>query len=167
MQEGEDPYQASEQPKTQSLTKSLNPHSMKAGAKRVSKESAISTAFSKEVDYGILNLNARGIGDTQINEISKNIQKTQWLKELNLSGNKITDKGLDNLAKSISSSNIQMDMLNLSNNKLTDKSMEPVAGVLRLAKGLRGIDLRGNGITNRVARNKLKNTLNWMNIIFD
>lgn len=140
---------------------------MKAGAKRVSKESAISSAFSKEVDYGVLNLNARGIGDTQINEISKNIQKTQWLKELNLSGNKITDKGLDNLAKSISTSNIQMEMLNLSNNKLTDKSMEPVAGVLRLAKGLKGIDLRGNGITNRVARNKLKNTLNWMNIIFD
>ena len=45
--------------------------------------------------------------------------------------------------------------------------MEPLAGVLRLAKGLKSIDLRGNGITNRVARNKLKNTLNWMNIIFD
>ena len=84
-----------------------------------------------------------------------------------MSGNKITDKGLDNLAKTISSSNIQMDMLNLSNNKITEKSMESFAGVLRLAKGLNGIDLRGNGITNRVARNKLKNTLNWMNIIWD
>ena len=58
-------------------------------------------------------------------------------------------------------------MLNLSNNKLTEKCIESLAGVLRLAKGLRGLDLRGNGITNRVTKNKLKNTLNWMNIIFD
>jgi len=81
---------------------------MKAGAKRVSKESAISSAFNNEVDEGVLNLSSRGIGDTQMNEIGKNIQKTQWLKELNLSGNKITDKGLDNLAKSIGTCNISI-----------------------------------------------------------
>lgn len=39
--------------------------------------------------------------------------------------------------------------------------------MLRLAKGVRGIDMRGNGITNRVSKNKLKNSLSWMDIVFD
>lgn len=89
------------------------------------------------------------------------------MKELDLSGNKISDKGIENLAKTVSSTNVNIELLNLSNNKISEKCIEPLAGVLRLAKGLKGIDLRGNGITNRVVKNKLKNTLNWMNIVFD
>ena len=145
----------------------MNPNAQKSGAKKVSKESAITSAFRSEVKEGVLSLNGRGIGDNNVNEINKNIQQTQWMKEINLSGNKITDKGVENLAKTISSSNVSIELLNLSNNKLSEKCIEPLAGVLRLAKGVRGIDMRGNGITNRVSKNKLKNSLNWMNIIFD
>lgn len=115
----------------------------------------------------MLRLSGRGIGDNNINEINKNLAQTQWLKELNLQGNKISDKGIENLAKTLSSSNIQIETINLSNNKLSEKCIEPLAAVLRLAKGVRGIDMRGNGITNRVSKNKLKNSLNWMDIVFD
>lgn len=74
---------------------------------------------------------------------------------------------MENLAKTISSSNINIELIDLSNNKLSEKCIEPLAGVLRLAKGVSGLDMRGNGITNRVTKNKLKNSLNWMNIIWD
>jgi len=84
------------------------------------------------------------------------------MHELDLSGNKITDSGVQHLAKAISTS--QVESLNLSNNKITEKCIEQLAAVLRLAKGLKQLNLEGNGITNRVSKNKLKNSLTWMQI---
>lgn len=72
----------------------------------MSKESAITAAFRNEICEGVLRLTSRGLGDNNINEINKNLAQTQWLKELNLQGNKIGDKGVENLAKALSSSNI-------------------------------------------------------------
>ena len=43
--------------------------------------------------------------------------------------------------------------------------MEPLSATLKFAKGLKNLNLEGNGITNRVAKNKLKNSLTWMNIL--
>lgn len=37
--------------------------------------------------------------------------------------------------------------------------MEQLAAVLKFAKSLRTLNLEGNGITNRVSKNKLKNSL--------
>lgn len=84
------------------------------------------------------------------------------MRELNLSGNKITDSGVEHLAKAICDS--QVESLNLSNNKISDKCMEPLAATLRFAKGLKQMNLEGNQITNRVSKNKLKNSLTWMQI---
>ena len=72
----------------------------------MSKESAITAAFRNEICEGVLRLSGRGIGDNNINEINKNLAQAQWLKELNLQGNKISDKGVENLAKTLSSSNL-------------------------------------------------------------
>ena len=54
------------------LTKSISSNN-KLPPKRVSKESAISSAFKNEIREGTLSLKGKGIGDTQINEINKNI----------------------------------------------------------------------------------------------
>lgn len=83
----------------------MGPNAQKGG-KKVSKESAITAAFRNEIREGVLPLSGRGIGDNNINEINKNLAQTQWLKELNLQGNKISDKGVEHLAKTLSSSNI-------------------------------------------------------------
>jgi len=42
--------------------------------------------------------------------------------------------------------------------------MEPLAATLRFAKCLKHLNLEGNGINNRVAKNKLKNSLTNMQI---
>ena len=83
--------------------------------------------------------------------------------ELDLSGNRISDTGVQHLAKAICESSVES--LNLSGNKISDKCMEPLAATLRFAKNLRHLNLEGNGITNRVAKNKLKNSLKSMNIL--
>ena len=103
---------------------------------------------------------SRNIGDQQINEIIKNLQNNGLLHSLDLSGNKISDSGVQHLAKAICESHV--DTLDLSNNRISEKCMEPLAAVLRFAKNLRNLNLEGNGITNRVAKNKLKNSLTWM-----
>ena len=131
--------------------------------KQGSKESAISKAFRTEITEGYLNLSSRGIGDQQINEINRNLNICGYMHEIDLSGNKITDSGVQHLAKAIVTS--QVESLNLSNNKISEKCIEPLAAILRLAKGLKKLNLEGNGITNRVSKNKLKNSLTWMQIL--
>lgn len=64
------------------------------GGKKVSKDSAIGRAFKQEVFEGCLNLSSKGIGDQQVNEIIKNLSTNGYMRELNLSGNKITDTGV-------------------------------------------------------------------------
>ena len=147
-----------------SLPPKVAPQASKAGVpgKKVSKDSAIAIAFKNEIHEGCLNLSQRGIGDQQINEINKKLQATGYMRELDLSGNKITDSGVQHLAKAICEASLES--LNLSNNKISDKSIEPLAATLRFAKGLKQLNLEGNGITNRVSKNKLKNSLTWMQI---
>ena len=128
-----------------------------AGAKKVTKETAIGRAFKTDMQDGIVNLSARNIGDQQINEINKNIKSIGFIRELDLSNNKITDSGVQHLAKAIC--DCQIESLNLSNNKINEKCMEQLAAVLKFAKSLRTLNLEGNGITNRVSKNKLKNSL--------
>ena len=72
--------------------------------KKVSKDSAIGRAFKQEIFEGCLNLSQRGIGDQQVNEIIKNLGINGYIRELKLSGNKITDTGVQHLAKAISTS---------------------------------------------------------------
>mmetsp|Transcript_28573 Transcript_28573/g.35356 ORF Transcript_28573/g.35356 Transcript_28573/m.35356 type:complete len:136 (+) Transcript_28573:2148-2555(+) len=132
-------------------------------AKKVSKGSAIGIAFRQEVIDGRLCLAGKGIGDQQINEIIKNLKVNSYMFKLDLSGNRISDTGVQHLAKAIC--DCQIESLNLSNNKISEKCMEPLAATLRFAKGLKNLNLEGNGITNRVAKNKLKNSLTWMNIL--
>ena len=63
-------------------------------AKKVSKESAIGLAFKNEITDGTLNLSSRGIGDSHMNDINKNLKLNGYMHGLDLSGNKITDSGV-------------------------------------------------------------------------
>lgn len=95
-----------------------------------------------------------------VNEIINNLKQAPTLKGLNLSGNKLTDDGVKHLAKAICETSIEE--LNISSNKLSEKCMEPLAAIFKTNKGLKVLDLQGNGITNRVFKNKLKNSLTWV-----
>ena len=58
----------------------------------------------------------------------------------------------------------QLECLIIQSNKLTEKCIEPLAAVLRTNKTLKVLDLQENGITNRVFKNKIKNSLTWMDV---
>ena len=62
--------------------------------KKVSKDSAISQAFKNDLVDGVINLSQKGIGDSHINEINKNLKLNGYIHGLDLSGNKITDVGV-------------------------------------------------------------------------
>lgn len=53
----------------------------------------------------------------------------------------------------------------ISNNKLTDKCTEGIAGVLMRNKYLKTLMMHDNQILNRVAKNKLINSLSKINIV--
>jgi len=87
------------------------------------------------------------------------------LRSLDLTGNRITDEGVQLLAKAICEAP-RLELLLLANNKITEKCIEPLAATLRTNKTLKLLDLQGNGITNRVFKNKIKNVLTWVEIKF-
>ena len=70
------------------------------GLKAPRKESFITTAFKTGVVDMELDLSGKNISDSHINEITKNI-KSYGLKGLDLSNNKITDDGVEHLAKAV------------------------------------------------------------------
>jgi len=82
---------------------------------------------------------------------------------LDLSSNKITDVGLQQIAKAVCEAP-NLEVLILCNNKMTEKCIEPLAATLRTNKVLKLLDMQGNGITNRVFKNKLKNSLTWVEV---
>jgi Ran GTPase-activating protein (RanGAP) involved in mRNA processing and transport len=59
----------------------------------------------------------------------------------------------------------QIQSLNLANNRLSEKCVEPLAATLRVKRNLKELDLAGNGISNRVTKNKIKNVLTWVSEI--
>lgn len=138
-----------------------------SGIKRVgSKDSVVALAFkAMDNDVGEVNLSAKSIGDSQMNEIVNNLKKMPTARCIDLSSNKITDEGVQHLARGLAELN-QVQMLVLANNKLTEKCIEPIAATLRMSKHLRVLDLSGNGISNRVFKNKIKNVLTWVEIKF-
>lgn len=93
-----------------------------------------------------------------VNELSKCIKTwSGHIKSLNLSNNKITDEGLVHIVKALCESSIER--VNLAGNKITEKNIDTIVGSLKTHKLLRQLDLQNNGLTSRVAKNKLKNAL--------
>ena len=131
------------------------------GLKRPTKDSVVGTAFKTQIVDQELSLASKNLGDSAVNEIVKNLKLFSGLRGLDLSDNKITDNGVQHLAKAICES--QVEVLIIANNKLTEKCIEPLAGILKTNKVLKVLNLEGNGITNRVFKNKLKNSLSWVN----
>ena len=84
------------------------------------------------------------------------------INSINLKGNKFTDEGIQHLARAIC--NTALEDISLANNKITDKCLEPTAAILRTNKTIQKLDLSGNGIVNRVAKNKMANTLTWVSV---
>lgn len=98
-----------------------------------------------------------------MNEIIKQLKTLLTIKSIDLNNNKISDEGVQHIAKAICDCPA-LEVLILSNNKLTEKCIEPLAATLRTNKVLKSLDLTGNGIANRVFKNKIKNSLPWVDI---
>lgn len=64
------------------------------------KGSAISLAFKNSQNVNV-DLKAKNIGDTHINELAKNLKLNPLVRYVDLSSNKITDDGVQQLAKAI------------------------------------------------------------------
>lgn len=109
-------------------------------------------------------MKGKNLGDSHANEIVRSLKAQSILKSLDLGSNKFTDDGVQLIAKAVHETEIQT--LILSNNKLTDKCTETLAAIFRTNKHLKLLDLQGNNITNRVARNKLKNSLTTCEVKF-
>ena len=82
---------------------------------------------------------------------------------LDLSGNKLTDNGIVNVLKAICETKIER--LVISSNKLTEKCTEQITGILSRAKHLKTLMMQDNAITNRVAKNKLINSLKKITVV--
>ena len=82
---------------------------------------------------------------------------------LDLSGNKLTDNGIVNILKAMCETRIER--LVISNNKLTEKCTEQMTGILARAKHLKTLMMQDNAITNRVAKNKLINSLKKIDVV--
>jgi Ran GTPase-activating protein (RanGAP) involved in mRNA processing and transport len=144
------------------MSKSLSGKQSVAKAPPV-KGSVISLAF-KNSNNVIVDLKGKNISDTHINELAKQLKSAPMVRFVDLSANKITDDGVQHLAKAICETYVES--LNLSSNKLTEKCTEPLAAILRTNKNLKVLDLQNNNITNRVFRNKIRNSLTWMDVKF-
>lgn len=127
------------------------------------KGSAISLAFKNSQNVNV-DLKAKNVSDTHINELAKTLKSNPLVRYIDLSSNKITDDGVQHLAKAICET--QVESLNLASNKLTEKCTEPLAAILRTNKNLKVLDLQNNNINNRVFRNKIRNSLTWMEVKF-
>lgn len=100
-----------------------------------------------------------------MNEVIKGLKTYGGLRSLDLSGNRISDEGVQLIAKAVCETP-RLELLILANNKITEKCIEPLAATLRTNKTLKVLDLQGNGIVNRVFKNKIKNVLTWVEIKF-
>jgi hypothetical protein len=69
------------------------------------------------------------------NELHKCI-KSYPVRQINLSGNKITDSGVDHILKAVALSS-GVEAINLANNKISDKCVENIVYTLRTCKSLK------------------------------
>ena len=91
-------------------------------------------------------------------ELSRCIKQCSGhIKQLDLSKNRIGDEGFQHILKAIVDS--QIEEVSFTNNKITDKGVDKIYASLRMAKHVKLIDLTGNGIANRLLKNKLKSNL--------
>jgi Ran GTPase-activating protein (RanGAP) involved in mRNA processing and transport len=108
------------------------------GKKTVGKDSLIGLAFKNWTNCTV-DLKGKNVGDSHINEICKNLKSYPSIRVIDLTQNKISDDGVQHLAKAVCES--QVEQLILVNNKLTEKCTEPLAGVLKTNKSLKVLDL--------------------------
>lgn len=84
------------------------------------------------------------------------------MKNIDISNNKLTDDSMSVLLKSVSES--KLESLNLSGNAITDKSVNNIGGILKTNKYLKHLDLTNNLIQSRLMKNKINNYLTHINV---
>ena len=81
---------------------------------------------------------------------------------LDLSHNRITDKGFIELCKALNDT--QITRFVISNNKITDKCTVQASGSLMRNKFLKVLNMQENLITSQISKNKFINTLKKIDI---
>lgn len=84
------------------------------------------------------------------------------MKYLDVSNNKFTDDSISVLLKAVSES--KLESLNLSGNAITEKSVNNIGGILKTNKFLKQLDLTNNLIQSRLMKNKIKNYLTHITV---
>ena len=81
---------------------------------------------------------------------------------LDLSNNRITDKGFVELCKALNDT--QIVRFDISDNKITDKCTVTASGSLMRNKSLKTLNMQDNLITSQISKNKFINTLKKIDI---
>ena len=92
-----------------------------------------------------------------------NLIKKYPVKQLLLTGNKISDEGVVHILKAVALSSLEG--LSLADNRISEKSTENIVYTLKNCKALKQLDLTGNQITGRLMKNKLKNALTSIEVL--
>ena len=115
------------------------------------------------LDFDLTDNNLQSLGCIEIAKLLPGNQRNQGfceLKRLNLSSNRITDKGVKHLSTALTHTNCKLNSLNLRRNNITDEAVKHLSTALTHTNcKLNSLDLEYNNITD-----KGKNLLNSMNI---
>jgi Ran GTPase-activating protein (RanGAP) involved in mRNA processing and transport len=109
--------------------------------------------------YAVLGKQCKGLNlwgnlftDQSISTLASVLNKNQTLRELDLSRNHLSDKGVHIISKVLSLDNCLLKEIDLSSNKITDKGVEYIADMLRKNNTLERLSLNDNEITDHGLR---------------
>ena len=102
-----------------------------------------------------LNLSGNKIGNKGVKTFSEIIGINTTLQELNISSNKIKDEGAKRLAEAIQV-NTTLQELNISSNKITDEGAKRLAEAIQVNKTLQELNISSNKITDEGAKRLAK-----------
>jgi len=105
--------------------------------------------------YAILEKQSKGLNlwgnrftDISISTLASVLNENQTLRELDLSYNRLLDKGVRIISKVLSLDNCLLKEIDLSSNRITDKGVKDIADMLRKNNTLERLLLNDNQITN-------------------
>lgn len=128
-------------------------------------ESKLEQLIKVQLALGDVDLSSQGITDLQVNQLCTllKLHVATGVQNLDLSGNKLTDNAMLNVVKAICET--EVERLVISGNKLTEKCLDSLQVILLKSKHLKTVNMVGNAITSKIAKNKLINSLKDIDVV--